>query len=110
MARGCPAATARNEILKATPGLGRIRRTYADGSSSWKRWSGYHARSRMEAKRRRQKAFGERIASRDPDRQTAGPLKSRSASGCRLTRTNGVNLLLMTRFKALSTAETERMA
>ena len=67
-------------------------------------------RSRMEAKRRYLKAFTERIASRDPDRQTAGPLKSRSASGCRLTRTNGVNLLLMTRFKALGTAETERMA
>ena len=64
----------------------------------------------MEAKRRYLKAFTERIASRDPDRQTAGPLKSRSASGCRLTRTNGVNLLLMTRFKALGTAETERMA
>ncbi len=42
--------------------------------------------------------------------RTARQLKSRSASGRRFTRTNGVNLLLMTRFKALGTAETERVA
>ena len=58
----CPAAKARNEILKATQRLGR---------AAWKRWSGYHARSRIEAKMKCLKAFGERIASRDPDRQTA---------------------------------------
>jgi hypothetical protein len=34
----CPAAKARNEILKATQRLGR---------SVWKRWSGYHVRSRI---------------------------------------------------------------
>lgn len=32
---------------------------------------GYHVRSRIEAKMRCLKAFGERIAARDPDRQTA---------------------------------------
>lgn len=58
----CPAAIARNEILRATQRLGR---------AAWKRWSGYHTRSRIEAKMRCLKAFGERIASRDPDRQTA---------------------------------------
>ena len=58
----CPAAKARNEILKATQRLGR---------AAWKRWSGYHTRSRIEAKMRCLKSFGERIVSRDPDRQTA---------------------------------------
>lgn len=58
----CPAARARNEILRATQRLGR---------PVWKRWFGYHARSRIEARMRCLKAFGERIASRDPDRQTA---------------------------------------
>jgi hypothetical protein len=58
----CPAATARNETLRATRHYGR---------AFWKRWTGYHARSRIEAKMRCLKAFGERIAARDPDRQTA---------------------------------------
>ena len=31
----------------------------------------YHVRSRIEAKMRCLKAFGERVAARDPDRQTA---------------------------------------
>jgi len=67
----CPAARARNDILRATRHLGR---------AIWKRWSGYHIRSRIEAKMRGLKSFGERIASRDPDRQTARPPKSRSVS------------------------------
>ena len=58
----CPAARARNDILRATRRLGR---------ANWKRWSGYHVRSRIEAKMRCLKSFGERIASRDPDRQAA---------------------------------------
>lgn len=58
----CPAARACNEILKATQRLGQ---------AAWKRWSGYHVRSRIEAKMKCLKTFGERIASRDPDRQTA---------------------------------------
>lgn len=37
----CPAARARNETLRATRHSGR---------AFWKRWTGYHARSRIEAK------------------------------------------------------------
>ena len=37
----CPAARARNETLRATRHYGR---------ASWKRWTGYHIRSRIEAK------------------------------------------------------------
>jgi hypothetical protein len=37
----CPAATARNETLRATRHYGR---------AFWKRWTGYHVRSRIEAK------------------------------------------------------------
>jgi hypothetical protein len=58
----CPAARARNEILRASRYFGR---------ALWKRLTGYHARSRVEAQMRRLKAFGERIASKDPDRQAA---------------------------------------
>ena len=58
----CPAARARNETLRATRHYGR---------AFWKRWTGYHARSRIEAKMRCLKSFGERIMARDPDRQTA---------------------------------------
>ncbi|KEO50584.1 IS5 family transposase, partial [Thioclava indica] len=36
----CPAAVARNEILRATRHLGR---------ALWKKWAGYHVRSRIEA-------------------------------------------------------------
>lgn len=82
----CPAAKARNEILRATCHYGR---------SFWKRWTGYHARSRIEAQMRRLKAFGERIASRDPDRQTA-EIHTRIA--------------LMNRFSALGGAEIVRVA
>lgn len=82
----CPTARARNEIFKATQRLER---------AAWKRWSGYHVRSRIEAKMKCLKAFGERIASRDPDRQTAEIQ---------------IRVALMNRFKALGTAEIERMA
>ena len=58
----CPTARARNETLCATRHYGR---------AFWNRWMGYHARSRAEAKMRCLKSFGERIAARDPDRQTA---------------------------------------
>ncbi|MBL3610678.1 IS5 family transposase [Rhodovulum sulfidophilum] len=58
----CPAAIARNEILRATRHLGR---------ALWKKWAGYHVRSRVEAQMNCLKLFGERIMSRDPDRQTA---------------------------------------
>jgi hypothetical protein len=82
----CPAAKARNEILRATQRLGK---------TIWKRWSGYHVRSRVEARMQCLKAFGERIASRDPDRQTAEI---------------HIRIALMNRFNALGTAEIERVA
>lgn len=58
----CPAAAARNEILRATRRLGR---------TLWKKWTGYHAGSRVEALMNCLKIFGERIMSQDPDLQTA---------------------------------------
>lgn len=82
----CPAARARNDTLRTTQRFGR---------AIWKRWSGYHVRSRIEARMRCLKSFGERIASRDPDRQTAEI---------------HVRIALMNRFNALGTAEIERVA
>ena len=81
-----PAAVARNETLRATRHYGR---------AFWKRWTGYHARSRIEAKMRCLKAFGDRIAARDPDRQTAEV---------------HIRVALMNRFNALGTAEITRVA
>jgi hypothetical protein len=81
----CPASRARNETLRATRHYGRAFR---------KRWTGYHTRSRAEARMRCLKSFGERIAARHPDRQTA-------EIHIRVTLTN--------RFNALGTAEIVRM-
>jgi len=75
-----------NETLRATRHYGR---------AFWKRWTEYHTRSRAEARMRCLKSFGERIASRDPDRQTA-EIHSRIA--------------LMNRFNALGAAESARVA
>ena len=82
----CPAARARNETLRATRHYGR---------AFWKRWTGYHARSRIEAKMRCLKSFGERIMARDPDRQTAEI---------------HIRIALTNRFNALGTAEIARVA
>ena len=82
----CPAARARNDTLRATRYYGR---------AFWKRWTGYHARSRIEAKMRCLKSFGERIMARDPDRQTAEIY---------------IRIALMNRFNALGTAEIVRVA
>ena len=82
----CPAARARNETLRATRHFGR---------AFWKRWTGYHACSRIEAKMRCLKAFGERISARDPDRQTTEIQ---------------IRIALMNRFSALGTAEIIRVA
>ena len=81
-----PAARARNEILRASGYFGR---------AFWKRLTGYHARSRVEAQMLRLKSFGERIASQDPDRQAA-EIHTRVA--------------LMNRFSALEQAEITRVA
>ena len=79
----CPAAIARNEIQRATPRLGR---------TLWKKWTGYHVRSRVEAQMNCLKLFGERIMSRDLDRQTA-EIQTRIA--------------IMNRFSAIGRAEIE---
>ena len=80
----CP-ARARNETLRATRYYGR---------AFWKRWTGYHARSRIEAKMRCLKAFGERIMARDPERQTAEI---------------HIRIALLNRFNALGTAKIVRV-
>ena len=95
----CLAALARNETLRATRHYGR---------AFWKRWTGKHARSRIEAnpimvckqsiagqRMRCLKAFGERIAARHPDSQTAEIQ---------------IRVSLMNRFNALGTAEILRVA
>jgi len=95
----CPAAITRNETLRATR---HYRRAF------WKRWTGYHARRRIEANplmvcrqttagqwMRCLKASGERIAARNPDRQTAEI---------------HIRVALMNRFNALGTAEIVRVA
>lgn len=82
----CQAAITRNETQRATRHYGR---------AFWKRWTGYHARSRIEAKMRCLKAFGERIAARDPDRQTAEIQ---------------IRIALINRFNALGTAGIARVA
>jgi hypothetical protein len=56
--------------------------------------AGYHVRSRAEAKMRCLKSFGERIAARDPDRQTAEI---------------HIRVALMNSFNALGTAEIVRV-
>jgi hypothetical protein len=61
----------------------------------WKRWTECHVRSLIEAKMRYLKAFGERIAARDPDRQTAEIQ---------------IRVALVNRFSALGTAEIVRVA
>lgn len=82
----CQAAIDRNKALPAT-------RLY--GGAFWKRWTGYRARSLFKAKMWCLTAFGERIAARDPHRQTAGI---------------HICIARMSPFNALATAETVRMA
>ena len=86
----CPAAIARNETLRATRYYGR---------AFWKRRTGSHARSRIEAKMRCLKAFGERISATDPDRQTAD----------RQTAEVQIRVALINHFNALGTAEIVRL-
>ena len=57
-----PGAGARNEALRTVKRLGR---------TIWRRWSGYHRRSRIEAKMNCIKLLGQKLAARDFDRQTA---------------------------------------
>jgi len=55
-------AVARNEALRTSRRLGR---------TIWRRWSSYHRRSRAETKMHCVKLLGQRLASRDFDRQVA---------------------------------------
>jgi hypothetical protein len=55
-------AAARNEALRAAKYLGR---------ALWRRWSGYHRRSRVETKMHCAKLLGQRLMARDFDRQVA---------------------------------------
>lgn len=77
----CPAARVRNDIPHETRRLGR---------TNWKSSVGYHVRSRVETRMNCLKAFGERIASCDPDRQTAEIQ---------------IRIAIMNRYNALGTAE-----
>ena len=55
-------AVARNEILRTSKRVGR---------TIWRRWSGYHRRSRAETKMHCVKLLGQRLSARDFDRQVA---------------------------------------
>ena len=57
-----PGAIARNEALRSSKYLGR---------ALWRRWSGYHRRSRVETKMHCVKLLGQRLMARDFDRQVA---------------------------------------
>ena len=54
--------TARNDILPTSKRVGR---------TIWRRWSGYHRRSRAETKMHCVKLLGQRLSARDFDRQVA---------------------------------------
>ena len=55
-------AIARNEILRTSQRVGR---------TIWRRWSGYHRRSRAKTKMHCIKLLGQRLSARDFDRQVA---------------------------------------
>ena len=55
-------AIAHNEALRASKRLGR---------KIWRKWSGYHHRSRAETKMHCMKLLGQRLMAREPDRQVA---------------------------------------
>ena len=57
-----PGAVARNEILRTSKRVGR---------TIWRRWSGYHRRSRAETKMHCVKLLDQRLSARDFDRQVA---------------------------------------
>jgi IS5 family transposase len=82
---GTPGTKARNDILRVTRHLGR---------AIWRRWSGYHRPSLVETKMHCFKLLGERVRSRDFDRQVA-ELQIRAA--------------ILNRFMALGTPITQRM-
>ncbi|SEB10296.1 Transposase DDE domain-containing protein [Rubrimonas cliftonensis] len=70
-------AVARNEALRVSSRFGR---------ALWRRWSGYHRRSRAETKMQCMKLLGQRLMARDFDRQVA-------EIHIRITVLNGVTAL-----------------
>lgn len=60
--RDTAGAIARNEILRTSKRVGR---------TIWRRWSGYHRRSRVETKMHGVKLLGQRLMAPDFDRQVA---------------------------------------
>jgi hypothetical protein len=78
-------AAVRNDALRSCRRLGR---------AIWKRWAGYHRRSLVETKMRCFKLLGERVMSRDFERQVA-ELQIRAA--------------ILNRFTALGTPLTQRV-
>jgi len=94
----CPAAIARNETLRATRHYGR---------ALWKRWTGYHARSRIEGNL---SWFANKPL---PGNGCAAPRHSVNASPqeirtARLPQIQ-IRIALMKRFSALGTAEIVRV-
>ncbi|WP_138464499.1 transposase [Poseidonocella sp. HB161398] len=82
---------------------GLLRRDRRHGSGPlWKRCSGRHVRSGIEAGRRPLKSSAERIPARDPDRQTA-EIRIRASRGC--ARTDGACRASKHRFNAPGAAE-----
>ena len=59
---GSAGAIARNEVVNASRYLGR---------AIWRRWTGYHRRSRVESKMHCIKLLGQSLMARDFDRQVA---------------------------------------
>ncbi len=91
-----PAVRARNDILRAPRRLGRM---------IWQRWSGYHLRSRAEAKMpspvhsNRWRFTG----------STSSPSVNASLHGTQTAEIH-IRIALINRFNALGTAEIERVA
>ena len=79
-------ALARSEALRTSKYLGR---------ALWRRWSGYHRRSRAETKMHCVKLLGQRLMARDFDRQVAefqvrvAELNGFTALGISVTKVTG---------------------
>lgn len=93
--RSIPASQRWPATVSSSPSSAILRTTCRNGRALWKHWTGYHVQNGIEAKLRCLKVFGERIAARDPNRQTA-EIQLRIA--------------VMNRFSALGTAEIVRVA
>ena len=73
---GRPSAGARSTVLepvavRSAPRNAALRASKYLGRALWRRWSGYHRRSRVETKMHCVKLLGQRLMARDFDRQVA---------------------------------------